>query len=219
MSPSPAPREFVSEVAIFVEGTDDADAIGALLRSLEISADIRTYDGVGNLSAFLQAASATAGFSEVKAVAIVRDTDRRPASTFQSTQDALRKANLAVPPKPDELAGADPAVMVILIPDFQTPGALEDLLLRTISADPVMPCVDSFFRCVDAVGEHHATERSKARVYARIAASKDARRTAGKAVGSIFPVQHEAFAPLRATLEALARSAAGGSEGDLNPAE
>jgi hypothetical protein len=78
----------------------------------------------------------------------MRDADERPKSAFQSIQDALKKAGFDKPDEPLKPCGYEPKITVMILPDIETRGALESLLLRTVEDKEEIKCVDGFIDCL-----------------------------------------------------------------------
>ncbi len=115
----------------------------------------------------MKAFSIAPGFAAtVESIGIVRDAESNPRGAFQSACSALRNAQLPVPPKPRAAAAGSPQVNVLILPDPATPGMLETLCLQAVAQDPVMPCVEEFFRCADQRGVSSPGNPWKARAHA-----------------------------------------------------
>jgi hypothetical protein len=115
------------------------------------------------------------GFPRIKGVLITADSADNPAALFNSVCDQIRAAGgYGVPSKPREVATAAnyPSVAVMLLPDEDTPGALETLLAQHLEdKEPwITACVEKFLRC-DKVEAHAwpAEKRDKARFHSMVA--------------------------------------------------
>ncbi len=152
-----------------VEGKDEEKLFSALRAYLNLpNIEIRELGGRYSFRAKISALKATSGFAEkVTSLGVVRDADENPAGAFQSVCDALEKASLPRPTAPLQPVGDAPQVMIL--PDGETPGMLEDLCLRSVAEDPAMPCVDEYFRCLEERLEELPKNPSKAQVRAFLA--------------------------------------------------
>lgn len=156
---------------LVVEGGDAKVFFKALLRHMGLGGiQIQNFGGTNELPAFLKALRDTSGFREkVLSVGIVRDAEANSDSAFQSARGAARGAGWDVPRQPMMSAGEVPRVTILILPGAGRPGMLEDLLLEAVDSDPVMRCIDEYFRCVAQSTEAPPTPMSKARVHAFLA--------------------------------------------------
>jgi hypothetical protein len=145
LAPIAAPKQLV------VEGIDAVVFFRALLREIGLAnIQVQNFGGVDELRGFLKGLQRQDGFAQmVVSLGIARDAERDPTSAFQSVCSALRGAGLTDPSQIETFEGSDPKVGVLILPDAKTPGMLETLCLRAVDDDPVMPCVDEYFNCVD----------------------------------------------------------------------
>jgi hypothetical protein len=83
---------------------------------------------------------------------------------------------------------------------------LEDLCLASVAADPVMPCLDRYMDCIASTVEELPRNPSKSKFLAFMASRPKATNGTVEAAlqKDCFPLDHEAFAPLRAILIELA---------------
>jgi hypothetical protein len=138
---------------LVVEGKDDRNFFEALIGNLSLSnIQIKDIGGKTQLNARLKALKNTSGFSEVESIGVVRDANNNPNGAFQSVCSALRNANLPVPTRALRPAGQRPEVRIMILPEENTPGMLEDICLRAVEANPAMPCVTQYFECLQDKG-------------------------------------------------------------------
>lgn len=137
-------------------------------------------DGLAGSGAFSTMLTAIRGnrinFPRIRGVLIMADSTHDPAVMFNLVSQQIRAAGgYGVPSKALEVAAVSdyPAVAVMLLPDEDTPGALETLLAQEIiEREPwVSACVDQYLRC-DKIGAHAwpAEKRDKARFHSMVAA-------------------------------------------------
>ena len=158
---------------LLVEGKDEVELFEKLLTDLGlVDVDIRDIMGKTKYRKNIEALPRLSGFGEVTSVGIVTDADKQPKGTFDSVCDALGAAGLPKPTAPLQPVGDAPQVMVMILPDGETPGMLEDLCLESVADDPAMSCVEEYFRCLEGRLEAGALpgNPSKARVRAFLAA-------------------------------------------------
>ena len=73
------------------------------------------------LNGFLGVMVKQSGFRDtVKMLGIVRDAETSAERAFQSVRSSLHNAQLPVPDRPGERAGAAPAVNVLILPEEQS---------------------------------------------------------------------------------------------------
>jgi len=167
---------------LVVEGKDECLFFQALLTKLKLpNIQIISYDGKAKLRDFIGALIVTPGYSDVTILGISRDADENPQTAYQSVMDALRRYNLALPEKPLMIAGDKPRIIVMILPDENTQGMLEDLCLRTVKNDNSMKCVDAFFNCLCAKHIPLPRNMSKAKVHAFLASRREADKRLGEA--------------------------------------
>jgi hypothetical protein len=161
---------------LLVEGPNDFAFFLALLDNMDVhDIQIQVYKGKSKLLRFLKTLTKVSGFYEiVSSIAIVRDADLNPQDAFYSVQNVLRKVRLPIPESPQNPVGDDKRVIVLILPDAHSPGELETLLLRAVIDNPVMPCIDEYFACMQRHKiELPTTMMEKARLYAFLASKKE----------------------------------------------
>nr|BAL54915.1 hypothetical conserved protein [uncultured Acetothermia bacterium]BAL60051.1 hypothetical conserved protein [Candidatus Acetothermum autotrophicum] len=168
-------------VILIVEGGEDKQFFQALIQHLGLSGiDIMGIGGKDQIKANLKALRNSSGFTIVRSLGIVRDADDDPRAAFQSVCSALQNAGLPVPDRPLVSVGSNPAVTVMILPDINTPGALEDLCLQAVANDPALPCIEQYFECLQKQG-FLPKNISKAKVQAFLASRIEAGKRLGEA--------------------------------------
>ena len=202
-------RESIRIVAsrlLVVEGKEDERFFEAFIDSLGLS-DIQVISIGGKtfLRRNLRILAAASGFSEVVSLAVVRDANADPKAAFQSVRDALRNAGLPAPDKPLVFAGDGPCVGVMILPDDETPGILEDVCLGAVSQDSAMVCVEEYFECLKRERVEEPRNVSKAKVEVFLASRPRAGLRLGEAAqAGYWPWGAEAFGGLKDFLRELA---------------
>ncbi len=165
-----------------VEGKDECLFFQALLKKLELS-NIQTicYGGKTRLRDYMGALIVTPGWANVTMLGIARDADRNPEAAFQSVVDTLRAYNLSPPKRPLMVTRNKPRVIVMILPDENTPGMLEDLCLRTVMHDSSIKCVEEFFICLKRKRISPPNNMAKAKVHAFLASRIKADKRLGEA--------------------------------------
>ena len=194
------------KIQLLVEGNDERNFFGAMLRHLNMDGvQIQNFRGVNNLREFLRTFSDTDPFRDtVESVGIVRDAELSAESAFRSVQGALRNAGLDVPDAPGVKTGGAPSVSALILPDNQSGGMLETLLCRTFENTPLDSCIDDFFDCVRerAGTQPHRPEKSRAHAY--IATRDDPHLSVGVAAQrGYWNLDHAAFDGVRRFLQSL----------------
>lgn len=158
---------------LLVEGKDEEAFFTQLLLELAL-ADIQIH-AVGGKTRFrdrLKVLLEAPGHEIITSLGIVRDADTSPDSAFDSICGALGELNLAVPSVPLQTAGEAPHVTVMILPDAESMGMLEDLCLVSMADDPAMACVEAYFECLEEqiAPENFPKNLAKARLRAFLSA-------------------------------------------------
>jgi len=145
------PIQITEEKLLLVEGQDEQNFFGALLRHMKVAhVQITAVGGKNRFADRFPAVLNDPGFGRVRRYAIVRDADRSRASAFRSVANLLRKHGQPCPLRPGSFAsGQSITVGVYVVPGTSTTGMLEDLCLNTVADHPIMACVDRFVTCLD----------------------------------------------------------------------
>lgn len=133
---------------LIVEGNHERDFFTAWLKSLALS-DIQIMPIGGktlfrdNLSSLVKQRPFLDDF--VSSIVIVRDADNDPQAAFASVRDAVRDVGLPVPRRCMELTtDGTLSVAIVIVPAEDEIGALEELIIKTVTDDPATPFVTSF---------------------------------------------------------------------------
>ena len=157
---------------LLVEGFDDKTFFDQLAKHLEYRGKFGIVECGGWTKvndALLILISDTEYFRKLRHVAIVRDADRN-TDAFSSVKSALGKANGEVSKRENEegelqpiheypipsqhltmLAGS-PSVSVMILPDVDERGALENYVKKALMCDQLWACVEDYFNCLPTVG-------------------------------------------------------------------
>jgi hypothetical protein len=179
-----------------VEGKDDANFFVALLTHLNIdSIQIIPMGGKQPIHDKIAAIKAMRGFSStVTSLGIAIDADNDYRSAFQAVSNCLRRLDFSVPTGPLHCAGTNPKVTVMLLPSSNNNGMLEDLCLRSVQTDSVMPCLDAFFQCAVHSATTPPQNISKAKVHAFLATRTIPDKRLGEAaLASYWPFTSSVF--------------------------
>ena len=143
---------------------------------------VHDFRGKDQLPSFLKALKATPGFAQVTSLGIVRDAEDDQAP-FQSVCTALTNAGLPTPKLPEVFVGENLRVGVFILPDNTTAGMLETLCLQSVVDDPVMPCIEKYFECIQEQLPPEELPRvmEKARVQAFLASRHESELLLGQA--------------------------------------
>ena len=190
---------------LIVEGKEDELFFSAFCHHLGLNdIQVLSIGGKTNLPSNLKALKKATNFSQVTALGIIRDADEDANAAFQSVCSALQHAGLPKPPKPMTPSSERPRVSVMILPDNQSPGALEDICLKAIAGTPAMRCVDEFFCCLQ---RHHlppSKNLSKAKVLAYLTSLPEPDKRLGESAQSgYWNWDHPAFSDLKDFLRSL----------------
>ncbi|MBE9572626.1 MAG: hypothetical protein IMF11_18525 [Proteobacteria bacterium] len=185
---------------VLVEGKDEQLLFEALMENEEINnIQILPIAGKTLLRRHLKALKVAPGFGNVIGLGVVRDADTDPAAAFQSVCDALTDCGLPVPPAPLTPGGNRPHVTVMILPDQHSTGMLESICLSAVAGDPVAPCVEQYFQCMELHGIGLQENRiPKAKVQVFLASREEPGKRLGEAAqAGYWPWNAEAFQPLK----------------------
>ncbi len=137
-------------------------------------------------------------------IGIVYDSDDNPETAFQSVCTAIEKVGWIVPKQPLMPAGQNPKVTVMILPDANTTGMLEDVCLASVSENPAIKCVDVFFECIRQETSVFSKNLSKARVHAFLASRPEPDLRFGEAtLRGYWDLESEAFNSIKNFLRML----------------
>ena len=158
---------------LLVEGKDEVYLFKAIAKQLKINdIQVRDYGGYPKLKPFLKTFVALPGFQRVKSLAVVADANSSRNNREKSIRNALSEMNLPTPSSPLEAASKLSLNLVYLIvPHSGDTGMLEDVCLDSVTTDPAMQCLDSYFECILQAGLPGPNKQwmSKARIHAFLA--------------------------------------------------
>lgn len=166
---------------LLVEGKSETEFFIQLGYHLQFTRDIplqiMQYDGKDKLKEFLLLIQSHPAFLTMTHIGIIRDADF-DGRAFADIQNALTYANSKNPDRPQfptlteplAFTGTKPGVAAFIMPDSQSDGMLETLILQTLTDDDtgIMDCVDSYFACVEETGiapKPEPLDKAKMRVY------------------------------------------------------
>jgi hypothetical protein len=187
------------------EGKEEVDFFTAFLSHLNISnIQVEQYGGKQGLSRYLQTLVVRPGDLDIVSLGITRDADNSAQSAFQSVCSSLNTALLPVPNKPGEIAGDNPQVSVMILPDGQKNGMLEDLCIDAVRADPVLQCVDEYLDCVYKTSGRKPKNIAKVRIHAWLSSQIEPDKRLGEAAkAGYLPWNSPGFDSLKQFLQAL----------------
>jgi hypothetical protein len=153
---------------LLVEGKDEVCFFEAMTSDLGIDdVDIRDVKGKSNFGDRLSVSIKSPGHEILTSVGLVEDADNDPEGAFRSLCGALENVGLPIPPAPFQSVTDDSLrVSVMILPNSDESGMLEDLCLASVADDPAMDCVDDYMSCLEDKLDEEEFPRnpSKARV-------------------------------------------------------
>ncbi len=190
------PRQKLTSVSdpflLLCEGAHDREFFRHLLTRRNIQGiTVCSNYGLTNVSgntAFrdaLDSLVAVAGFDQLRAIIIATDSDRNPSESFTAIRDQIARTSdilgpptrrFPVPAAPQVLAQGSPAIVVLMVPSPDRPGALETLCLGAASTTvpQLAACLADFVHCSGADQWLNSIKRDKMRFRAFIAAGNQA---------------------------------------------
>lgn len=147
--PDAVPQELDKPKLLIGEGKDEILIFGALLNHLGID-DVKVEDfgGKHKLPDYLDTLQLRPGFHDLRSLGVTRDADSDAMSAFTSVRDHLTARNLVSPVSSGNIAEGTPRIGVVILPDGQQQGMLEDLCLTAFQTDPVIDCLEKYFECI-----------------------------------------------------------------------
>jgi len=168
---------------------------------------IQNFGGINELRGFLKALKLVPEFDlTVQSVALVRDAEANAITAQQAARDALKDAGFPVPSQPLIQTGGPPRprVSFLVLPGGLNNGKLETMCLSSVSVDPAMPCVDSYFQCLHRAGLALPSNMDKARLQAFLASRPEPGMLLGQAAhAGYWPWPHPAFDQIKQLVQAL----------------
>jgi hypothetical protein len=205
----PGSREPIHyDTVLVVEGRDMLGFFFALLRELGLTkqAEVRNGGGVPDLYDYLAVLPNVSNFDKVTSLGVACDTETDPAVAFNNLCNALQRAGLSVPAAALQptTPPAVPRVTVALLPDARTPGMLETLLWRSLSADPLISCVVQYLDCVRRQTGKPLAHEEKSRIHAYIAGREQPWLLLGQAARAhYFPWASPVFDEIKGFVQGL----------------
>ena len=142
---------------------------------------------------------------ELSSVGVLRDADAHPTRAYQSVTGALRSLNLPVPDSHGALTRGSPSVGVFILPDGNSPGAVEDLCWKAVEDTPTGKCSEFYVECLEGSRALASKNVAKTLVHAYLAAQVDPSARVGEgALKGYWPFDHAAFDPLKEFVRRLA---------------
>ncbi|NLV26054.1 MAG: hypothetical protein GXY48_02635 [Methanomicrobiales archaeon] len=168
--------EISQPLLLIVEGSDEIYFFNAFFKYLKESSpdewqdlekiQIISTDSKDKLKPFLEILPDLPNINSVKKIAIIQDADNCDILTFETIQNHLHDAHLPVPekqiiPKEGIINNFQKIIVQVLIISLGENGMLEDLCMDSVIDDPVMPCVDSYFQCLENILGKFSLSRPK----------------------------------------------------------
>ena len=208
MTPTNGGKTLWADRVLLVEGTDEANLIGAMLQSWNIGhVQIIEVGGKEKIRTNLEIvlADARAMGIELSSVGVLRDADAHATRAYQSVTDALRSLNLPVPNSHGAFTRGSPSVGVFILPDGNSPGAVEDLCWKAVEDTPAGKCSEFYLECLEESGALASKNVAKTLAHAYLAAQNDPSSRVGEgALKGYWPFDHPVFKPLREFVRQLA---------------
>ena len=172
---------------LVVEGPEDKTFFHGLAEHLIIQQQIYIVvcNGKNELATTLESILNDGNFYNLNHIGIICDNDfpdsREGKLPLETVRDEVDKANAKVSPilrksrnlpkpsKPREVAGTKTKVSVLLLPDDNRDGMIENLVLDAIGEDEITKCADTYYACLETKAKLKPQEarrpRSRLSVY------------------------------------------------------
>lgn len=206
---SDQPLKLQKSKLLLVEGRDDEEFFGGLLRHLEID-DIQVIPAGGKdqFSNNFQGLIKDSDFPAIISMGIVRDADYDPKATLQSIGNTLKRAGLPVPKKVMTKAkqNGSPDVIIMILPNANERGALEDLCLAAVKEDNASTCVERYLSCLKEQNIAGPKQKwlNKARVRVFLSSKEEPTLSLGIAAQrGYWPFDHNVFDDVKKFLKSV----------------
>lgn len=193
---------------LLVEGFDETNLFEKILEEMEIKT-FQVFEAGGKdqfrirLDLILKDAKASS--INLSCIGIVRDAHNDGKATYDSVCDTLRHFNLAVPPKPRQLAEGNTNIAILIVPNDSGPGSIEDLCWKSVQSYPAAKCAESFVACLQENNTMNSNNLGKTLVHAFLASREDPTTTVGVAAQkSYWPLSNPAFGIVKEFIQLLA---------------
>lgn len=198
----PKPLTLSKPKQLLVEGRDAEAFFYPFLESmgLQDTIQIHDYGSITELAPFLKQFVRNAQFKKlpVRSIGIVRDAEQDANAAFQSICTALDKAELAIPDQPCIPKQHEPAVNVFILPDSESAGMIETLILRVVQDELGFECVDRYLECVIHSTGIVPKPMDKAKLLTFLASKPDIKPLTGFAArAGYLNLVSQAYDPLR----------------------
>ena len=166
---------------LVVEGPEDKTFFSSLAQHLSIQQHIHTVvcHGKNNLATTLTSILNDGNFHNLERIGIICDNDfpdsREYKGALETVLEEIDEANdkidatlkttrqLPRPEKPRVPEGIKPKVSVLLLPNDDCDGMLENLVLDAIGEDEITKCADAYYSCLENKAQLNPKEARKPR--------------------------------------------------------
>ena len=208
MTPPNAGKSLRADRVLLVEGTDEVNLIGEMLRSWNFGhVQVIEVGGKDKIRTNLDVVISEARTRriELTAIGVLRDADAHPERALQSVADALRSLDLPAPISHGTFVRGIPSVGVFVLPDGTTPGAIEDLCWKAVEDTAAARCSAAYLQCLRESGALESKNPAKALVHSYLAAQEEPSARVGEgALKGYWPFDNPVFDPLREFVRQLA---------------
>ena len=206
-------NEISASKLLIVEGNHERDFFTSWFEVLGITdIQVMPIGGKTLLQANLAPLVKQSAFRQVTCLVVVRDADDDPQGAFQSVHDTLTNCGLDARQHAWEFTWTGtPRTAIVLMPQLDQPGALEELLMQTVQNDPMAAEAGQFIQTavykLPPGGPRKpppAHKQGKARVHAFLATFDEPDKDQGKAAkAGVWNFNHPALQPLLAILRQM----------------
>ncbi|MBN1697661.1 MAG: hypothetical protein JW881_09120 [Spirochaetales bacterium] len=130
-----------------VEGKDECNFFSEIVEKERLLIQIEDYKGKANLKNYLESLKKRTGHETITSIGIEQDADNDPDAAYDSICHALKSASYPGPDQ-EKKNRNEIKVTILIIPDRDKKGMLEDICLSSIKDDPHMSCVEAYMNCI-----------------------------------------------------------------------
>lgn len=200
--------ELIKSKLLIVEGKSDKKFFESLLKNLSIDTiQVLDIGGKSNLRDNLNVLIISSNFNNVAVLAIIRDADDDPDGAFKSVCSAIENAKLIAPNNQMELTADKPKIGIMILPEPDKKGELEDVCINSLLNKPEMECIENYMNCVSQKTKRILPNLSKSKIYTYIAGSNEPELRLGEASEKgLFNWDDPAFDLVKSFLKLVADS-------------
>ena len=192
------------EKLIFVEGTDDAYFIDAILEDLGANPDevgVVIVGGIPRFGSSISIYSKSSAFRKARGVAVLRDADNDPGTAVKELEDAFQKSFKVKVDHGKLVTSKNVVYGIFVLPSAAEQGDLERMCLDTVAGTHLHKIAENYINLAKEAGPLSQVHKRTAQVF--LAAVPD-ELCRGAGMGfrrGYFDLSHDSLEPLKGFLK------------------